>query len=237
MRNGNRISSRDQIILTAGDAYLKATFKERDAIRGKPLFEVYPDNPALPESDATANLGASLQWVLARKRPHQMALQRYDVSRTDDQGGFAEKYRLPSNTPVLDGEGQVHYIVHRVEDRTEQVQSQKRLEALNRETSSRLKDSQDREKIAVADAQVQRNWLAAFVEQAPVGIALFLGTQHRIELANRAVCELWGRTPPQVLGKPLFEAVPEVSGRGFGQLLDRVMLTGEPCHSQELPGR
>jgi PAS domain-containing protein len=56
----------------------------------------------------------------------------------------------------------------------------------------------------VADAQVQRNWLEAFVEQAPVGIALFLETNFRIELVSLAICELWGRTPPQVLGKPLF---------------------------------
>lgn len=36
------ILSVDLIILTASEAYLKATLTERDAIAGKPVFEVFP---------------------------------------------------------------------------------------------------------------------------------------------------------------------------------------------------
>jgi hypothetical protein len=32
-------------ILDASDAYLRATYTERDAIIGRSLFEVFPDNP------------------------------------------------------------------------------------------------------------------------------------------------------------------------------------------------
>ncbi len=51
--------------------------------------------------------------------------------------GFAEKYWLPLNTPVLDGEGQVHYLIHKVEEVTRQQQT----EADLREEHRRLKGS------------------------------------------------------------------------------------------------
>jgi hypothetical protein len=35
-------------ILDASNAYLRATYTERDAIVGRPLFEVFPDNPEEP---------------------------------------------------------------------------------------------------------------------------------------------------------------------------------------------
>ncbi len=52
-------------------------------------------------------------------------------------------------------------------------------------------------------------------EQAPVAIAVFRGPRYVVELANPAVCALWGRTPAQALGTPLFELLPEAAGQGF----------------------
>ena len=60
-----------------------------------------------------------------------------------------------------------------------------------------------------------------------VAVAIFRGPRHVIELANPAVCEFWGRTSAQVLGQPLFEAMPELVGQGFEELLDGVLATGE----------
>jgi len=65
-------------------------------------------------------------------------------------------------------------------------------------------------------------------EQAPAAIAVYRGPNHVIELANPTVDRLWGRTQEQLLGKGLFEALPEVAGLGYEELLDGVMATGEP---------
>ena len=70
--------------------------------------------------------------------------------------------------------------------------------------------------------------------QAPVAIALFRGPNFVIELANQRVLEYWDRSLEQVLGKPLFEALPEASGQGYEELLNRVLTTGEPFVTREL---
>jgi hypothetical protein len=45
-----------------------------------------------------------------------MAIQKYDVRGPD--GEFTEKYWSPLNTPVLGRDGEVDWIIHRVEDVT-----------------------------------------------------------------------------------------------------------------------
>jgi signal transduction histidine kinase len=120
------ILSPDLYILTASTAYLKATFTQREAIQGRHVFEVFPDNPEVPSAYATRNLRASLQIVLATKQAHRMACQRYDVPGADNS--FIQKYWLPTNTPVLNEQGQVDYIIHKVEDVTSQQQMEQDLQ-------------------------------------------------------------------------------------------------------------
>ena len=43
-------------ILDASDAYLRATYTERDMIVGRPLFEAFPDNPEEQGATGAANL-------------------------------------------------------------------------------------------------------------------------------------------------------------------------------------
>ena len=68
-----------------------------------------------------------------------------------------------------------------------------------------------------------------------VAVAIFRGPHYVIELANPAVCAIWGRTVDQVLGKPLFEALLEAAGQGFEELFDGVLATGVPYVATELP--
>lgn len=98
-----------------------------------------------------------------------------------------------------------------------------------------LRESQVRERTARAEAERQRQALQRAFEQAPVAIAVYRGPQYIIELANPTVCRLWGRTAEQILGRGLFEALPEVAGMGYEQLLDGVMATGEPYVAYAMP--
>ncbi len=112
------------VIVAVNDAYLAATATDRDALRGQSIFEAFPDNPADPTADGVRNLRRSLETVLATGRADTMALQRYDIpiDRDDAGGYFVERYWSPINTPVLDGDGALTHIIHRVEDVTEFVQ-------------------------------------------------------------------------------------------------------------------
>lgn len=106
-------------IIDVNDAYSRATFIDRREIAGKPLFEVFPDNPEIETADGVSNLYASLRTVVETGQPHAMQVQRYDVR--DASGAFVERYWQPINTPLHDTEGRVICLLHHVEDVTAEV--------------------------------------------------------------------------------------------------------------------
>lgn len=68
---------------------------------------------------------------------------------------------------------------------------------------------------------------------APVAICILKGPHFVIELANRHVLDIWGRTADEVLNKPLLDALPEIRGQGFDDLLAGVISTGNRYISNE----
>jgi PAS domain S-box-containing protein len=100
-----------------------------------------------------------------------------------------------------------------------------------------LQLSYQREQQARAEAERQRRELQRILEQAPVAIAVYRGPQFVIELANPLVCQLWGRQPEQLVGVPLFEALPEVAGMGYEERLAQVLATGEPYVAHASPAQ
>lgn len=109
-------------IVAASDIYLKVAMVNRQAILGRNLFDVFPDNPDDPTANGVANLTHSLHVVLETKRSHIMSLQKYDVRTPKDQGGeFVARYWRPENWPILDDKGEVIYITHYVEEVTHMI--------------------------------------------------------------------------------------------------------------------
>ena len=98
-----------------------------------------------------------------------------------------------------------------------------------------LRASQAAERAARADAEARRGELQRIFEQAPMGVAVLRGPRYVVEWANPAVCAMWGRTPAQSQGTPLFELLPEVAGQGFEELLDGVLATGVAHVAHERP--
>ena len=120
----------DFTIVDASDAYLRATLTERERIVGRALFDVFPDDPDEAHATGTTNLHASLERVLAMKIPDTMGVQKYPVRRPENRGGgFEERHWSPVNSPILSEDGEVIYVVHRVEDVTELVRATKNLRA------------------------------------------------------------------------------------------------------------
>lgn len=114
------VLSPDLTIVGVTDAYARATMQRRDHMIGRALFDVFPDNPDDPSADGVKNLRASLDRVRQLRQSDAMAVQKYDIRRPEAEGGgFEERYWSPVNTPVLDANGEVIYIIHAVEDVTE----------------------------------------------------------------------------------------------------------------------
>ena len=103
-------------IVAATDDFLKATMTREEEIVGKNLFEVFPENPEDQKADGKQNLMASLQRVQSSKKPDIMGVQRYPIRGAN--GLFEDRFWTPINSPVLDEDGEIEYIMHRAEDIT-----------------------------------------------------------------------------------------------------------------------
>ena len=75
--------------------------------------------------------------------------------------------------------------------------------------------------------------LVTLFEQAPGIIAVLRGPQHVFEITNKSYLELIGRG--NLVGKTAREALPEVEGQGFFELLDQVYTSGEPFVGHGVP--
>ena len=75
------------------------------------------------------------------------------------------------------------------------------------------------------ELQVERARLEFVFQHAPAFLAILRGPDHVFELVNDAYLKLIGGR--RVIGRPLGEALPEIVGQGFVELLDRVFKTGE----------
>ena len=110
-------------IVAASDAYLQATLTRRADILGRHVFEAFPDNPDDPSAEATGNSRASFHRVLQNRVVDTMGFERRDVRKPDSEGGgFEVRYWSAVNSPVLNPDGSLAHIIHRVEDVTESVQ-------------------------------------------------------------------------------------------------------------------
>lgn len=130
-------------IVAVTDAYAQATLTERGQILGCAVFEIFPDNPNDPDAEGVRNLRVSLDRVLRERVTDTMPVQRYDVRRPD--GKFEERFWSPTNSPVLDPNGNVSYIIHRVEDVTEFVRLRASDAAQQRETAELRATTQEME--------------------------------------------------------------------------------------------
>ncbi|CAN5141700.1 hypothetical protein BH23BAC2_BH23BAC2_11820 [soil metagenome] len=70
------------------------------------------------------------------------------------------------------------------------------------------------------------------VNEATVATGIYVGREMKIELANEAILELWGKDS-SVIGKTLRQALPELEGQPFHDLLDEVYNTGNTYWGKE----
>lgn len=125
-------------------------------------------------------------------------------------GILTDNYYDFTYTPIFDSEGKVYAILDIAIDVTENVLAQKKIE----ESEINLRNT---------------------ISKAPVAMCIFKGKEHTVEIVNDKMLELWGKKSEQVLGKPIFQGLPEVIGQGFEEFLNSVLETGQTVNEYEVP--
>jgi signal transduction histidine kinase/DNA-binding response OmpR family regulator len=112
----------DLRIVAVSDAYLRDIIHSRADIVGRSIFEIPSGSSGDPDGTGAADLRASLERVRHDRVPDMMAVQKYDIRRPEyEGGGTGIGYRSMQNSPVADAQGDLAYIIHRVQDVTGQV--------------------------------------------------------------------------------------------------------------------
>lgn len=127
----------------------------------------------------------------------------------NNNGIKSENYFINfSYQPILDESGKVEGIFVFAYDVTELVSGRKLL---------------------VKNAEMIRN----LYMNAPAFVCTLMGPHHVYELVNASYQKLFGKR--EIQGKPLMEALPELEGQGFREILGNVYRTGEIFLGNEVP--
>jgi len=87
-----------------------------------------------------------------------------------------------------------------------------------------------------AAAESERLRLDAIFRESPAAICILRGPELLVELANPLILQIWGKTA-EIIGLPFADAVPEIRGQGFIELLQSVRETGIPSQGKEALAR
>ncbi|MGZ5286687.1 MAG: PAS domain-containing protein, partial [Flavisolibacter sp.] len=148
-------------ILAFNKARAIATMSD-SSVLGKDLFEVFSDNPNNPAATGVSRLRDSLMAVLETKKMQTMALQRYDLFNPSTNN-YEERYWLPKNIPVLSSDNNMEYIIHSVEDISDEVFLRQREKSIKTEVK-RLHDEQTKILESVGDAfvSIDEDWIVKY---------------------------------------------------------------------------
>ena len=122
---------------------------------------------------------------------------------------FEEKYYNFIYQPTYDINGGIDGILIQAIDITEEALSRKKIEE-------------------------RENCYRTLIHNSPSIFAIFKGKKLIIESANDTVLQSWGKGK-DIIGKPVFEAIPETVEKGIDKLLLSVYKTGKPIYSYETP--
>ena len=227
--NPYMVIDRDLRLVAANRAYCRAVGRPLEDFLGRPLFEAFPS-----EGEPRRLLEDSIRRVLDDGRPDAIALVRYAVA--DASGDVKDSYWSAVHTPLLDDDGRVAFVHQHTVDVTE-LQSLKA--RATRRSGGAAESGIFRHAREVQQANrtltEESRRLRDLFMQAPGFMCVLRGPDHVFELVNTAYLRLVGHR--EIVGAPVREALPEVAGQGFFELLDGVRDTGEPFVGRELAVR
>lgn len=221
----------DLVIVSANQAYLDVTSRSLEEIVGRSMFDAFPSDPS---SSSHQQLRTSLERAISTNSADHLPLIRYDIERN---GQTEQLYWSATHTPFSGADGKCAYVLQHTTDVTELH----RLRTMAGSMASAGADSVETAVFRRAEAvqavneqlgrEVER--LKLLFEQAPGFMAVLWGPDHIFVMANAAYEQIIGGR--EVTGQSVADALPEVVGQGFIDLLDRVYESGELYLGRRVP--
>lgn len=217
----------DLTLVDVNNAHLRMTGLERQAVLGRPMFEVFP----VPGEEQHQLVHDSFARVMAGKAEDTIPYLHYPiVHQSDTEAVWEDRYWTIVNTPLFDEAGEVAFILNYVTDITHLIPGgdtgSKRFTTLHDSHRASLAHE-------ISAMDTERKRLRSLMEQAPGFVAIFGGPLHTVDLANKAYYQLVGHR--ELLGRTVRYALPELEGQGFYELLDQVYQTGQPYVGRAMP--
>jgi PAS domain S-box-containing protein len=230
----------DLTIVAASGAYLRSVRRTEEDIVGRYVFEAFPEDPDNPEATDITEVKASLLRALAKGEPDTTAFVRYSVPVETAAGTvFEERYWSTVHTPVLDENGMPILVFQNPVDVTELYRFDEQSEVATLQLtppSNSNAENFNRAQMHEALSRIlnnEREHLRSLFNQAPGFVAVLMGPKHVFEMVNEAYYQLVGHR--ELVGKAVWEALPEVAGQGYEEFLDSVYRTGVPWTTRAMP--
>ena len=182
---------------------------------GKTVRQTYPELEGRP-------FFARLDEVFRTGRPF-VGKEMLAPFRRGPAGAAEEAYVDCVYQPIRNDDGKVEGILIHTVEVTEKVLARRAVEQAN------ASERQQR-----AAAEFERNQMRELFRQASAGIGVLSGPEHRWTFVNAAYCRMAGRTPEEILNRPVRETLPELEGQPFFALLDQVYRSGEAYVGKEV---
>ena len=156
-------------------------------------------------------IGPQIDFVMSGKGATWHEDQYIPIERN---GRMEDVWWTYSYSPVRDDDGSIGGLLVVCQETTKRVLGEQQLKSL------------------LSELSVARTRLEDVFRLAPSFLAVIAGPDLVFELVNEAYYQLVGHR--ELIGKPLWEAVPEARGHGFEELLDGVLATGQPVVARDL---
>jgi PAS domain S-box-containing protein len=177
-------------IIGVSDSYTQLVGRSRTELIGKGVFEAFLPNPASPEDSEV--LMASFEEVIATKKVSNLPVHRYDVK--DNLNLYVNKFWKIINSPVIDHEGNVIFIVNSVKDITNEITVKQQKEQI-KESKQRLDMAIEIAELGIFNIDLQRgtatynqqimDWLGLKEQQLPMTELLSNVYQEDLEMVTR----------------------------------------------------
>ncbi|MGQ4275747.1 sensor domain-containing protein [Pseudidiomarina sp. E22-M8] len=209
-------------VVNCNQSYEKLVGLKKHSMVGRTLLDALNSG----NEEQNEKLLASFRRVIKSKQTDRIPCLQYDWPTAGES-----RFWAVVNTPILDDQGNVEYILNQPSDITELVN----LKSASHPSSlaSLSSNEQFDQHMSFLDLlSTERARIQELFQQAPGFVCILSGDDYRFEMANQAYTNLVGQH--DIIGKIVVDAIPKVEEQGLLALLDEVRRSGQPYSAKAM---